>query len=263
MACGPAPTAQSITTAPSAIPAAIPNSTPAKPQQAQPLQTTWANKYAFETKSLNWKADYELSAEYPEFSVRFAKLRRFNEWIKKRVLGHAARFRRLAEAERHGGKRKIPPIEQGLALTFTMYYSDSNLISLRLTHRVMEAGQMHPINYYETINYDLQRGRPLRVDEVFKWGYLKELSTFSRNYLTETYELAADDWVRAGTAPRRANFSNWNLVPDGVLLSFEDYQVNAHSFGQPEFVVPFSSLQGVIRRNSIADRLMAGRNPIN
>ncbi len=57
-----------------------------------------------------------------------------------------------------------------------------------------------------------------------------------------------DQWLNEGTAARRENFENWNLVPDGVLISFEDYQVGAHSFGQPELIVPYSRLQKSVRR---------------
>src|SRR5439155_1504388 len=105
----------------------------------------------------------------------------------------------------------------------------------------------HPINYYETINYDLPKHRPLIARDVFRRGYLKVFSTYSRIYLRETYEISNDDWFNGGTAARRRNFGNWNLVPDGVLISFEDYQVSSHNFGQPELIVPYSRLRRVLR----------------
>lgn len=112
----------------------------------------------------------------------------------------------------------------------------------------MAAGQMHPINYYETINYDLEKGRPLTAADVFRRGYLKIFSAHSREYLKTTYEIFDDQWLNEGTAARRDNFENWNLVPDGVLISFEDYQVSAHNFGQPELIVPYSRLRKNVRR---------------
>ena len=106
-----------------------------------------------------------------------------------------------------------------------MYYSDDRLISFRLTHSVMAAGQMHPIAYYETINYDLGKQGALHARDVFGRGYLKVFSAYSRKYLNDTYEVPNDDWFIEGTAPRLRNFGNWNVVPDGILISFEDYQV--------------------------------------
>ena len=115
----------------------------------------------------------------------------------------------------------------------------------------MAAGQMHPINYYETINYDLRNNRKLRRRDVFKRGYLKAFSSYSRKELTEKYALGLDPWVMEGTLPRQDNFANWNIVPDGILLSFEDYQVSSHSFGQPEFVVPYSVLKKTMLPNTV------------
>jgi hypothetical protein len=226
---------------------------------------TWPNKYRFVTHSIAEEPiechGYELSAKYPQIApARRVELRRFNSWIKNRVLGDASSFRRLAKAERRHKNRKRPLIEEGLEIDFIVYYSDQQLISMRLTHRVMEAGQMHPINYYETINYDLKKGRTLRAHDLFRRGYLRIFSGYSRKYLTDTYVITSDDWMKTGTAPRGYNFSNWNLVPDGVLLSFEDYQVNSHNFGQPEFVVPYSTLKGVLLRNNPTIRFFRKTN---
>ena len=248
---------------PHAVTSPSPDPTPAKPLQARPIENSWPKKYTFATKSIAENMGYELSAKYPQVvPAPTLELRRFNRWIKKRVLGHAARFRRIATAERRDKKRKRPPIEEGLELDFIVYYSDQKLISMRLTHRVMEAGQMHPINYYETINYDLKIGRSLRVHDLFRRGYLRAFSEYSRKYLADTYDLAPDDWMKRGTAPRSYNFPNWNVVPDGILLSFEDYQVNSHSFGQPEFVVPYSVLNRVLNRNSLANRFLRRRDKL-
>jgi Protein of unknown function (DUF3298) len=215
-------------------------------QQAEQINKKWPNKYTFTSASIaTTVAGAELKAEYPRAKATGdLKLKRFNRWIRTKILGYVARFKHVARINnRHGHW-----IEMGLDLSYEVFYSDDELISMRLTHGVMEAGQMHPINYYETINYDLQRGRQLRIRDVFRRGYLKVFSSYSRKWLGETYEIPNDEWFERGTAPNAHNFSDWNLVPDGVLISFEDYQVSSHSFGQPELVVPYSELQRVIRR---------------
>jgi uncharacterized protein DUF3298 len=65
--------------------------------------------------------------------------------------------------------------------------------------------------------------------------------------------------TQEGTRPRAENFMNWNIVPEGILISFEDYQVGPHSFGQPEFVVPFSHLKSAVRRDGLRRLLSANR----
>ena len=119
---------------------------------------------------------------------------------------------------------------------------------MRLTHRVMEVGQTHPINYYETINYTLGGGRALRSQDVFRAGYLKAISTYCRQELLRQFRNNHEDhMIEEGTAPKADNFTNWNIVPDGILISFEDYQVGPHVMGQPELIVPYSALGGVLR----------------
>ncbi len=224
-------------------------------QNKWPKLYNWSN-HASGKRFLD-RDGYDLSAEYPQLSSSKPEVRRFNRWIKRKILGYAGQFRRLADAEQRR-KKKHPPSLWGLDLSYIVYYANEQLISLRLTHDVMQARQMHPIAYYETINYDLKRGRELRASDVFKRGYLKVFSRHSRKVLKETYQ--ADYFeAESGTRPLVDNFENWNIVPGGVLLSFEDYQVGPHPFGQPEFVVPFSELRNRVRRDILRRLLPASK----
>jgi len=220
-----------------------------RPQPASPIDKNWPYKYTFTSTSLAATvAGAELKAEYPRIrAAKRPKLKAFNRWIRTKILGYVARFKHVSRINnRHGHL-----IEMGLDLSYEIFYSDDMLISMRLTHSVMEAGQMHPIDYYETINYDLQRGRQLRIHDLFKRGHLRVFSSYSRKRLAETYEIPNQEWFEKGTAPKARNFSDWNIVPDGVLISFEDYQVSSHSFGQPELIVPYSELRKVLLRSSV------------
>jgi len=233
-------------------PAPVASLTPGLPDQAERITPNWPNYFTFteySIPSLSFEKDgYDLQAQYPQISSRKPEARRFNRWIKKRVLGYAQLFDRLAAAQQRRKHKQLPTL-WGLDLHYVVYYSNERLVSLRLTHSLMETGQMHPIAYYETINFDLKKGRPLRDKDVFKHGYLKSFSTYSRKHLLDHYVIPNDYWLNGGTEPRVKNFTNWNIVPEGVLLSFEDYQVSSHSFGQPEFVVPFSAMNGTIQQH--------------
>lgn len=237
---------------PKPVPTPAASPSPGLPTQAERITPNWPNHFTFTDHSIpsrSFEEDgYDLNAEYPQLASDKPESRRFNKWIKNKVLGHANEFKRLADAEQRR-KHKRKPQLWGLGLSYIVYYSNEHLISLRLTHSMMAAGQMHPIAYYETINFDLKKGRQLRAKDIFKRGYLKSFSSYSRKHLMDHYAIVNDGWLKGGTEPTVDNFTNWNLVPDGVLLSFEDYQVGPHSFGQPEFVVPFSAMRDTIRQN--------------
>jgi hypothetical protein len=66
--------------------------------------------------------------------------------------------------------------------------------------------------------------------------------------------------MNEGTRPIADNFISWNIVPEGVLLSFDDYQVGPHSFGRPELVVPFSALRNTVRQDTVK-KLLASNKP--
>jgi hypothetical protein len=168
----------------------------------------------------------------------------------RKIRSYVTQFAGLERAaEIHDKKRhlKKPGIDESLEIGFLVYHSNDRLISLRLTHTVMALGQMHPIDYYETINYDLKKQRDLNARDLFRHGYLKAFSAYSRQDLGDNYEIINDNWFNEGTAPRARNFKNWNIVPDGILISFEDYQVSSHSFGQPELIVPYARIRPVMR----------------
>lgn len=247
----------------SGAPSPVPTPTSGKPAQAEQIDKTWPSKFKFETKSINKKHEgnrgYEISVDYPRIAdARTPSTRRFNRWISKKIHSYVAEFKGLEEAaEIHDKRKRLPPlgISESLEIDYLVYYSDNTLISLRLTHTVMAMGQMHPVDYYETINYDLRKGRLLHPLDVFRRGYLKVWAEFSRRQLKEQYDLA-DEWSKRGTMPEEENFKNWNVVPDGILLSFEDYQIGAHSFGQAEMVIPYAELYRVVRDRGIASQFM-------
>jgi len=239
-----------------AVPTPLPP--PAIPPRAPHVEQQWPSYFEFSERSITPrdfdKDGYELTATYPQISSKSSNARAFNHWIKRKVVGYAREFQQRAVAEQRRKARRLPRL-WGLNLEYVVYYSSTRIISLRLGRGLMETGQMHPIRYYETINYDLKQHRQLRATDIFKRGYLKDFSTYSRKALT--VHAWPRDWMMSGTSPVADNFGNWNIVPDGVLLSFEDYQVGPHSVGQPEIVVPFSVLKGAIRRNVLRTLLVS------
>jgi hypothetical protein len=241
-----------------ATPRPLPSATPGKLPPAKQVEKRWSSEFEFVTHSIkkthNGIRAYEISVDYPEIKERTSQTVRFNHWMRRKMVMEVKRFVGLERsAEAHDRKKKLDPaqIPEGLEIWFDVYYADENLISLRLTHSVMALGQTHPIDYYETINYDLQRGRVLNQRDVFARGYLEALSNYSRTYIRKTFDLSGtnDHWLNKGTEARETNFPNWNIVPDGILIAFEDYQIGSHSFGQIELIIPYAKLRAVLRRS--------------
>jgi hypothetical protein len=243
-------------------PSPIPTPSPTKPLQAEQIDKTWSSKFSFQAESISRKHEglrsYDISVDCPLImNARTPKTRRFNRWMLRKIRGYVTQFESLERAaEIHDRRKRLKKVEidESLEILYQVYYSDERLISLRLSHIVMALGQMHPIDYYETINYDLQKGHDLHPTEVFRRRYLKAFSAYAREELKNKYDLDAEwsnEWLKRGTRPYEHNFKNWNITPDGILISFEDYQIAPHAFGQAEMIIPFQQLKRVIRSDSV------------
>lgn len=249
--------AESPTPVVSPNPSPTPDKPPPPPKQ---IDKRWATKFEVITRSINRAhkgiRSYEIFVEYPEIKQRTHNTLKFNRWMRRKTLGYVHEFKSLEErAEVLDRNKKLEPasITEGLKIWSDVYYADERIISLRLTHSVMALGQMHPINYYETINFDLRRGAELKHNDIFKKGYLIAFSSYCRTFVKENYRMndPRDEWLNRGTEAKRSNFPNWNIVPDGILIAFEDYQIGPHSFGQLELIIPYSELKAVLRPKAL------------
>lgn len=102
----------------------------------------------------------------------------------------------------------------------------------------------HPTYDAVTLNYNKKEHHVLRLADLFRPGYLNILSRYSRAFLK--HQGIEGDMMLTGTRPQLDNFSHWNLVQKGLLLSFIDGQVGPHAIGQPSVLVPKRVLKPIL-----------------
>ncbi len=122
---------------------------------------------------------------------------------------------------------------------------DARVVSLRLDVAGYVAGAAHPYSFSQTINFDFATSRELALADLFAPGvdYLGPISAVC------IAELETTDFFlgfEAGAAPDELNYRSWNLTDDGVLISFDPYQVGPYAAGPQEIRVPYSDLAGLI-----------------
>lgn len=84
------------------------------------------------------------------------------------------------------------------------------------------------------LNYDLESGKSLDFSDLFaNTGLaLSLMSELSAKKLTKKLgEDAVEEMISSGTSPEEANFKNLTLVPDGLIIEFQPYQVGPWSIG--------------------------------
>jgi hypothetical protein len=125
-----------------------------------------------------------------------------------------------------------------------------HLVSLRMLVSTYWSGAAHPGAALETWTFDLGTGQRLALADLFSpgVGYLDIIATEARRTLLDRYatDRSARQWVKDGTRPKEANYSGWALTPDGLEITFGQYQVAPYVAGMPVVVIGWSRLAGVL-----------------
>jgi hypothetical protein len=129
---------------------------------------------------------------------------------------------------------------------FTLTSPPGNILSIKIDVNYYVEGAAHPASLTRVANYDLEAGQDLSLDQLFKSGseYLKTLS----NYCVAQLKTRDIDFqsFSAGADPTSQNYINWNITPDSLQITFEEYQVAPYAAGPQIVVVPYSELASII-----------------
>jgi hypothetical protein len=133
----------------------------------------------------------------------------------------------------------------GLTSDYRLTYIDSKQISINFLQSVYFAGAAHPLPFSRTINYDLRSDRVMELDEVFVEGadYITRISEFA---LTDLRQQGVLEWEE-GAAPSSENFESWNITLEGLLFTFDPYQVAPYAAGFQEVLIPYEVLSDILR----------------
>ena len=121
------------------------------------------------------------------------------------------------------------------------------IVSIHFTVSTYVMGAAHPFSYSKTLNYDLAKEKTLQLEELFMPGsdFLGVLSTQSIQIISENGYM---DWPE-GASPVADNYQNWNITPDGILITFDPYQVAPYAAGPQKVLVPYDALESLIDRD--------------
>jgi hypothetical protein len=140
----------------------------------------------------------------------------------------------------------LPDAESSLDVGYQLVSQRAEIWSFRFDISSYQAGAAHPASYSITVNYDLDQGRELALDELFlpNSNYLEVIADYCSAELRRR-EINFD-FFSEGAAPTPENYRNWNIASDGLLITFDQYQVGIGAAGTPTVTVPYSELQPLI-----------------
>jgi hypothetical protein len=133
-----------------------------------------------------------------------------------------------------------------LDVTYALTLQRDGLWSFKFDFSGYTAGAAHPYLYSITVNYELDQGRQLALGDLFlpNSNYLEVISN---TCITELSKRSIGfEAFSQGAAPTPENYRNWNITTDGLMITFDEYQVAAYAAGPQTVVIPYSELQSVI-----------------
>ena len=141
-----------------------------------------------------------------------------------------------------------PTVNNGstLDVTYTLLSQIGDVWSFKFDFSFYADGAAHPGLNSMTLNYDLGQGRELALADLFlpNANYLEAISKYCIAELS--MQPFFDSSFSNGAQPTLENYRNWNIIPDGLMITFDEYQVAPYAAGPQKVLVPYSELQALI-----------------
>lgn len=226
-------------------PAQIPTPTPTVPpvnQTPVSSQVTFVATYFREDGS---SPRYSITAQTPRLAGSEDKrVIEFNQKVNDLIQGEINYFRENVVAHMPSA-----PIASGSSFDVGYYlvYQRGNLWSLKINFSGYADGAAHPYHYSLTLNYDLEQGRELSLGDLFieDAKFLKAISSYCIGELSKR-DIGFYGGFERGADPTPENYRNWNITNEGLLITFDEYQVAPYAAGAQSVTIPYNELRPLI-----------------
>lgn len=133
-----------------------------------------------------------------------------------------------------------------LEVTYELVSQYDDIWSIKFFYNFYTNGAAHPGDFSHTVNYDLNAGRELGLSDLFLSGsnYLETISNYCLEELRK--QPYSDSFTTSGADPSLENYRNWNIAPDGLMITFDTYQVAPGAAGPQVVVIPYEQLNFTI-----------------
>jgi hypothetical protein len=213
-----------------------------------PVQTPMPPNIRFIISSLNLNetsqnAEYTVNAQYPAILDTEDPLAlAFNDQMYALVQDEIADFKlNVLEAPKN-------PVfaASSLEVRYSLVHQNGSIASIKFDFAGYISGAAHPYLYSVTANYHFDQRRKLSLDDLFLPGsnYLEIISTYCIAQLSQR-DIGFDKFS-TGAMPAPENYRNWNLTSQGLLITFDAYQVAPGAAGPQMVIVPFSEWRAVL-----------------
>ena len=155
----------------------------------------------------------------------------------------------VADFKQNVAGMNLPSVSEGSSfdVQYELLSPPGNIFSLKFDLEGYISGAAHPYHGSRTVNYDLEKGTDLTLAGLFlpNSAYLQTISTYCAAQL-KARDIGFDTGFTQGADPTPDNYRNWNITADGLLITFDEYQVAAYAAGPQTVTIPYSELKTLI-----------------
>jgi len=189
---------------------------------------------------------YVISAKTPMLAgSENPHVRAFNKAVAELIQHEIEYFRKNVLAQ-----MSAQPISSGSSFDaqYTIISQRAGIWSLKFGFSGYADGAAHPYHYSLTFNYDLEQGKKLSMDELFPadTDYLISISKYCIAELSKR-DIGFYGGFQDGAEPIAENYRNWNIASDGLLITFDEYQVAPYAVGPQTITIPYGELKSLIK----------------
>jgi hypothetical protein len=133
-----------------------------------------------------------------------------------------------------------------LDVTYELLAQYNDIWSFKFYYSFYTNGAAHPGDFSHTVNYDLGAGRELTLGDLFLPGsnHLEAISNYCITELSK--QPFFDGSFTTGADPTPDHYRNWNITPNGLMITFDTYQVAPGAAGPQIITIPFGQLNALI-----------------
>ncbi len=155
----------------------------------------------------------------------------------------------IDEFKRNVSEKPIDPNFSAsfLDVKYTLTHQAESVLSIKFDFSYYLAGAAHPGDHSLTLNYDLGQDRELVLDDLFvpNSNHLEIISQYCIAELGKR-DIGFTGAFEEGAEPTAENYRNWNILPEGLMVTFDTYQVAPGAAGPQVVLVPYDRLEELI-----------------
>ncbi|MGD9406435.1 MAG: RsiV family protein, partial [Anaerolineae bacterium] len=126
-------------------------------------------------------------------------------------------------------------------MTHTVTFATDDLVSVLFYVDGYVIGAAHPFHYSHSLNHELGETSMLELADLFRPAS-DYLEVMSRYCLDDLERQGVLEWEE-GALPQAENFQRWNITPEGLLISFDEYTIAPYAAGPHEVLIPYTVLE--------------------